>query len=320
MDRTLAPKSLGDILSETFTIYKNNFLRLAAIVSIVMVPFAVVLITFFSLLMPLTVESGNEALSPLLSLISIPICLALFPASVLMIGAVTHAVAEQYFNQPVSIGRAYSFAWRRLGDMFWALVLAWLAIGGIYLAAISISVIIAVAIGGTYSWLIGFGVAFLLTFAVAPAAIYLGTNWTFTGQTALLEDCGPTAALSHSAALVKGSWWRVLGIMLLLSLIMQTITAIILMMFYIPAMIGTVSDMMTGVISEAETFFPTWLMIVPMAGAFIASIISLPIYTIGETLLYFDLRVRKHGYSLDALANELGLISASTDTAASPPE
>ncbi|MFC2050635.1 hypothetical protein ACFLTN_05615 [Chloroflexota bacterium] len=323
MNRTLEPKSLKDILSETFTIYKSNFLRLIAIVAIVMVPFAVMLIIFFSSLMLLTVELGTETPSPFIPLILIPIYLAFFAAFILTAGAVIHAVSEQYFNQPVSIGRAYSVAWRRMGDMFWAVVLYVLAMVGIFLAAILISIIIATgtfAASGTSDWLIPFAIAGTLTFAVATAAIYLGTIWNFMVQTALLEGCGPRAALSHSSALVKGSWWRVLGIMLLLSLIVQTIVMIIVMMFYIPAMIVAAGDIMTGIMSEAETFFPTWSMSVPMIGALIANIISMPILIIGETLLYFDLRVRKQGYSLDALANELGLITTFTDTAAIPPE
>jgi hypothetical protein len=320
MNRTLAPKSLGGILGETFTVYKRNFLRLIAIMAIVTVPFAVVLITPLSLLIPTYGEPWTEAPSPFMLLILIPIYFAYFAALVLTTGAVIHAAAEQYFNQPVSIGRAYSFAWRRMGDMFGASVLYGLAIGGIYLAAISISIIIAIAIGGTYSWLIAFAIAFLLISLVTPAAIYLGTNWAFNKFTALLEGCGPKTALSRSAALVKGSWWRVLGILLLLLLIMQVIDMIIVMIFYIPEMTGIVSDIMTGAMGGAETHFPTWSITVAMAGGFIANIISLPIYTIGYTLLYFDLRVRKQGYSLDALANELGLRSISTDTAAIPPE
>ena len=310
MNATLGPRNLGDILSETFAIYKGNFLRLIAIVAIVMVPTTI--LGIFYLLMPLYGGSGAEVTSPFMPLILIPIYLAIFAASALTAGASTHAVSEQYFNQPVSIGRAYKFAWRRLGDMFWAVVLYGLAIAGIFLAAILISVIITVAIGGAYSLLIGFVIAVTLTFAVAPAAIYLGTIWNFMVPTALLEGCGPKSALSRSSALVKGSWWRVLGIVLLLSLIWQTIVTIIVMMFYIPAMISMMSNIMTGVISGAETFFPTWSMSVPMIGALIANIISIPIFIIGETLLYFDLRVRKQGYSLDALANELGLGSTST--------
>ena len=311
MNGTLAPKSLEGILKETFSIYKSNFLRLIAIVAIVQVPIAILAVVA-NLLMPLYGELGTEAMSPFMYFFWIPIYLALFAVSILMGGAVIHAVSEQYFNQPVNIGRAYSFAWRRMGDMFWAVVLVYLAMSGIFLAAILISVIISAAIGGTYSWLIAFAIAGTLTFVVAPAAVYLGITWTFILPTALLEGCGPASALSHSAALVKQNWWRVLGIMLLL----LTIVSIIGMIFYAPAMIGITTWAITGAMTGAETGLPTGIMIWAMVGNAIGSIISVPIGMIGITLLYFDLRVRKQGYSLDALADELGLRSTSTGTLA----
>jgi MFS family permease len=311
MNRTLAPTNLEGILKDTFYIYKNNFLRLTAIASIVVVPIAIVSL-IINLLLPTYGKEATGVLSN--ALISLPVALVAFVAYILMFGAIVHAMAEQYFNQPVSIGRAYSFAWRRMGDMFGAVVLYGLAIGGIFLAAILISVIIAAAIGGTYSWLIGFAIAFILILFATPPALYLGIIWNFMVQTAMLEGCGPRAALSHSAAVVKGSWWRVLGIVLLLLLIVQAI----FMIFNIPAMMGAVSWIMTGVMSgtmtETPPQLPTWVMIWSTVGGAIGYIISFPIYTIGETLLYFDLRVRKQGYNLDALANELGL--RSTDTIA----
>jgi hypothetical protein len=319
MNRTLEPRNIGDILRETFAIYKSNFLRLIAMVAIVQVPM-VALSIILSPLMPLYGELGAEATSPFISLFWIPIYLAFFAASILMGGAIIHAVSEQYFNQPINIGRAYSFAWQRMGAMFGAVVLVYLAMVGIFLPAILISVIIAVAIGGIYSWLIGCVIAVVLTFAVAPAAIYLGTKWVFILPTAMFEGCGPKAALAHSSALVKQNWWRVLGIVMLLLIIVQ----IIAMIFYIPAMIGavtwTITGDITGAITETTTGLPTGLMIWAIAGGAIGSIISVPIGMIGITLLYFDLRVRKQGYSLDVLANELGLRSTSTDTAAIPPE
>jgi hypothetical protein len=60
-------------------------------------------------------------------------------------------------------------------------------------------------------------------------------------------------------------------------------------------------------------------MIWALIGGAIGSIISLPIFAIGQTLLYFDLRARKQGYSLDVLADELGFRTP-TDTVASLPE
>jgi hypothetical protein len=322
MNRTLEPKSLKDILIETFTIYKNNFLRLIAIVAIVQVPM-VALSIIVSPLMPAYGELVTEATSPFTSIFWIPIYLVFFAASIWMGGAIIHAVSEQYFKQPINIGRAYSFAWQRMGAMFGAVVLVYLAMAGIFLAAILIGVIIAVAIGGSYSWLIGCVIAAVLTFAVAPAAIYLGTNWVFILPTAMFEGYGPKAALAHSSALVKQNWWRVLGIVMLLLIIVQ----IIAMIFYTPAMIGavtwTITGDITGAITETTTGLPTGLtglMILAMAGGAIGSIISVPIGMIGITLLYFDLRVRKHGYNFNDLANELGLTSTSTATTASPTE
>jgi hypothetical protein len=310
MNGTLGPRSLGDILRDTFTIYGRNFWRFVAIVSIVMVPYAVVF-SLFILLMPMYGELETEAFSSGMFLFWIPIYLASFAASILMVGAVIHSVAQQHFNQPVSIGRAYSFAWRRLGDMLGAVILVGLAIAGILLIIVGIPTAIHFAVHGGVGWMTELAIIFMLIFIAAPAAIYLGITWSFVEQTALLEDCGPTSALSHSSALVKGSWWRVLGIVLLLILIVQAIVMILVMIFYIPAMIGIMSSAMTGIMGGTMTEIPpeppTWLMLTPMIGGFIAGIISTPIYTIGHTLLYFDLRVRKQGYSLDALANELGL-------------
>lgn len=332
MNRTLAPKDLGGILGETFTIYKNNFLRLIAIVAIVQVPIVVLYIIFFSLMpMPTYGRLVTEGPSPLMLFIWISIGFAMLAASICMVGAVIHAVAQQHFNQPVSIGRAYSFAWRRLGDMFWATALVYLALFGIYLAAILMGVSIALSAGRTVdNMLIGFIMAGMLSLFMAPLIIYLGTNWNFLLQTALFESCGPTSALSRSWALVKGSWWRVLGIILLLLLILQTIATIIVMIFYIPAMTAFFSEAMSSVINQAPGGFTPYGapefsvgmmigMIIAMIGAVIGLIISYPIFLIGQTLLYFDLRVRKHGYSLDALAGELGLRSPSTDIAATSP-
>jgi hypothetical protein len=315
MNRTLESKSLKDILIETFAIYKSNFLRLIAIVAIVQVPM-VVLSIIANLLMPVYAELGTEATSPFMPLLWIPISLAFLVASVLMGGAIIHAVSEQYFNQSINIGRAYSFAWHRMGDMFWAVVLVCLAMAGIFLATILISVIIAAAVGGISDWLIAFAIAGTLTFALAPAAIYLGITWAFILPTAMLEGCSPTAALAHSSALVKQNWWRVLGIVLLL----LTIVSIIGVIFYIPSMPGVATWAITGAITGVYTGLPTGVVTWAIVGNAIGSIISVPIGITGTALLYFDLRVRKQGYSLDALANELGLIGTSTDTAASPPE
>lgn len=256
MTSILGPRKFGDILGETFRIYGRNFLKLLAIVAIVEVILVVVGIFagIFSLQQPI---AGGDIESLIISVVIFLV--AVIVAYPLMAGALIHAVSEQYLRQKISIGQAYRFAWRRFGAILGAWILAFLAVAGII--AICISVVI-------FSW-----VGWICVVVGSVAAIYLIVGWIFLCQAALLEGLGPIAALSRSWALVKGNWWRVFGIMLVVSLIAVAIGAI--------------------------------LGLIPVVGETIGNILVAPITMTSATLLYYDLRVRKEGYSLEALVEEL---------------
>jgi len=241
MSSMLGPRELGAILGETFGIYGRNFLRLLAIVAIVEV---ILGILGSVLTLPAIMTGGKiESLAPAI-LIGIILFVGSIVAYPLMQGALIHAISEQHFRRPVGIGRAYRFAWRRIGALIGATILATLAV-----------------------------LAMAITIIGIPAAIYFAVTWVFIWQAALLEGFGPRAALSRSSALVKHNWWRVLGIMLVVCIITGVISAVL----------GTI----------------------PIVGSVIGSIISTPVAITGATLLYYDLRVRKEGYSLEVLAEEL---------------
>ena len=260
MSTTLSPSNIGDILGDTFRIYGRNFWKLLAIAAIVLGVLGVIGIIAPLGLLSLAVTGGAiEALTGWIIAGLIMLVVAYILGGILMGGALIHAVSEQYLRQRISIGQAYRFAWRRLGAMIGAGILAFLAIGGI----IAVSVFVA-----TFSW-----VGWILVVVGSCASIYLMIRWTFILPAALLEGLGPTAALSRSSGLVKKNWWRVLGIMLVVALISGAISAILGM--------------------------------IPTVGAIIGSILVTPIYAIANTLLYYDLRVRKEEYSLEALASEL---------------
>lgn len=238
----LGPKNLSDIIGDTFRIYKRDFLRLITIVAIVEVILGI--LGSVLTLSGIWTEGKIESLAPFI-LIGVILLLGSIMAYPLMQGALIHAISEQHFRRPVSIGRAYRFAWRRIKALIGAMILATLAI-----------------------------LAMAVTIIGIPAAIYFAVTWTFIWQAALLEGFGPRAALSRSSALVRQNWWRVLGIMLVVGIIAVAISAVL----------GTI----------------------PVVGSTIGSILSTPVAITGATLLYYDLRVRKEGSSLEALAEELG--------------
>ena len=260
MSTKLNPRNIGDILGDTFRIYGRNFWDLSAITAIILGVLGIIgIIAGFGSL-PLVITGGEIGALAGWTIAGLIIwVVANILGGILVVGALIHAVSEQYLGQRISIRQAYGFAWRRLGAMLGAGILASLAIGGIIAVSVSVAAL---------SW-----VGWILLVVGSCASIYLMISWIFILPVALLEGLGPTAALSRSSALVKKNWWRVLGITLVMALISGAIIAILGM--------------------------------IPTVGAILGSILVTPIYTIASTLLYYDLRVRKEEYSLEALASEL---------------
>jgi hypothetical protein len=227
MNTILNPRNIGDIIGDTFRIYGRNFWKLLAITAIVLGVLGVIWdiagLGLLSLVMtgwPIGTLTGWAIVGVIVLVV------ANIVGGVLMAGSLIHAVSEQYLRQEISIRQAYSFAWRRLGAMIGAGVLVFLAISGI----IAFSVFVA-----TFSW-----VGWILVVVGACAGIYLGISWIFVFPAALLEGLGPIAVLSRSYSLVKNSWWRVLGITLVVALISGAISAILGIIPVVGSIIGSI--------------------------------------------------------------------------------
>lgn len=270
MNGILGPRSLLDILAETFKIYKRNPVRLLAIVAIVEIGLGFMWsIPDFSGLRPSTPGGGTASLTHL-----IPIGIMLVVASImglsLMQGALIHAISEQYLRQSINIGRAFRFAWERLAALAGAMILALFATTGILVVSIGFTVSISPDVG------------YIFVAAGFCVGLYLMVRWSFILQVALLERLGPLAAMLRSSALVKRNWWRVMNMTIIIGIITVGISIIL----------GTV----------------------PTIGPTLGSILSTPVFAIGITLLYYDLRVRKEKYNLDLLAGELHMSEFLDDT------
>jgi len=205
-----APKSMSEILEETFRIYGRNFPVLLGIAAIAGVP---LIILCYVCAVTFVLPAGMGYMPDWYWPFTIAGFIVFIPSAIivgpLMAGALIFAAAEQYRGQPVNIGNAYRFAWRRIGRLVGAGLLAGLAIGAL--------------------WGTGIGI---------PAAIYLAVRWAFIWQAVLLEDCSITGAFSRSASLIKQNWWRVLGLMLVAGIIVATVTALLWL-----TVIGTVLAM-----------------------------------------------------------------------------
>ena len=129
---------------------------------------------------------------------------------------------------------------------------------------------------------IAFSLMFITIIGI-PLAIFFGVRWSLILQVATLENVGPTEAISRSTNLVKGDWWRVLVyiiIMIIISISISIGAGIFMGLLPLPVVLSTF----------------IWAMI---------NILIFPITTAIMTLIYWDLRVRKEGYNLEKLSQEL---------------
>lgn len=258
MNKVLGPRNLRAILGETYEIYRKHFWRLSGIVAIVQGP--IFLLIGFS--------AKIESPSLLILGILIP-SLFIIVASPLMIGALIHAVSEQFFRQTISISRSYNFAWKRLSTLIGSFLLAILGSVGIAFALFVLAAAISFLLRPTGN------IGPIIPFIPMIVIFCLVISCSFMWEGALLEGLSSKAAVLRSFFLIKGNWWRVFGMMFVLGIIITPINVIL----------GKI----------------------PGIGEIIGSIITTPFSLIVHILLYYDLRLRKEGYSVETLAEELNI-------------
>lgn len=245
------PKKLEDLLSEGFRIYKKCYARLwsiAALSGIINILFVIAIygIMFFFFLL-----SEDRELILFLPYIVASGVFAFFVFYIVNVWvqcALIYFIAAHYLSDKVGFADSYKYAWSKLG----------------------IALVVCLVVQFIISIL-------SLTIIGIPFAVYLGVSWCFVLNCILIEGASFIEAFSKSYFLVKGNWWRVLGINLMFAIIMF------------------------GVNSVAG--------MIPILGILISPIIATPIIVIGSVLLYFDLRTRKQDYTPAKLADELQIFN-----------
>ncbi len=265
----LRPMAAGDILDTAFGLYRKHFVTQFGIVAMVNAPLLALslglsLVTPLSTRLPSTAQFGILAATSLLSII---VALLSFAANLLQTGALTYAVSEQYFGRPVTWRQAYRQTFRHGASIL---------VGSILLGA-TVGVIA--------------GCSVFLCFV--PAIVLLPpllTRWLFAYQAIVLENLDGVAGLRRSWRLVRGQFWRTLGIGLALGILYYLITIgpTYLVLF------------LALTLSGAE-----WTILLSSALSGLVSMLFTPVMIGSITILYYDLRMRQEGFDLLWQANEI---------------
>lgn len=256
----LPSRGLGDILSTAFEVYKANAAKLLVIVAIVVVPLALIGSLVENVVFGLetrevtvggqTIETivGTRSFFAAIAGATITAALAIVMASVLQ-AAVMRAGAQAVIGDAVDAEASYRYGFKRLGSV------------------ILISLLVGLIVFAGFILLVIPGFIFWVFLSVAIPAL-------------VIENKRGTDALGRSWNLVKGSFWHVVGTMIVTALITGVIGGLI----------GAIGG---------NNVFVSWIF------TSIAQILTTPFTALVVVILYLDLRARQESLTAETLRSEI---------------
>jgi hypothetical protein len=237
-------------------------------------------------------------------------------ATVLLTGILTVVVSRAVLGERPTIGQAWAAAGPRLPRLLLLTIvysLIWLIP---FLIAAAVGVLLAAA------GMDGDGLAaivVILTLVAIPVTVWLYVRYALSGPALMLESTSRSAtaasrpigvfgALRRSAELVRTSWWRLFGILLLILLIAGIISQALSVLFALPAFF-------LGEQPSDNQFLLT--LVISALGGIVGATITAPFTAAATVLLYVDRRIRREGLDIE-LARAAG-VSIPGRTDAVPP-
>lgn len=277
----MRPLDVGDILDEAFRIYRANFPLMVAIALVASIPSMLTgigsgqggaigaLQQYAAFSRGANFVRPDTTLQPL-TYIGVGLGFLMFPIST---GAPLFAACAVTLGLPATVGSILRESLRN----YWRV------------------------------WGVGFlyGLVVVSSFLVItiPFVAWLLVRWSFRYQALYLEHAGVGGSLSRSTVLVKGSWWRVAGILLLVFVIVAVLGAILQALFGLVTLVaptGLVRQSLGGVVSA------------------VTQAVLLPFSAIAGTLLYLDQRVRRESLDLQLMAGQAGRVGAESAPSPAP--
>jgi hypothetical protein len=292
----LAPMRAGQLLDGVFKLYRMHFGTLLPVVGLVVLPVqAVVLVLELTTLETVQVAPGVVFEQPATWVTIASLVVQLLVVTPFLTAAVVRTAADAYLGHEPSVGRSYRAALPRIHSILWVTLLT--ALAALASVVPGYAVLVAAPIGGPSESAFGLAIALILVGMIPAVFVYL--RFSFGSSIVVVEDTRGTKALGRSWRLVRGLTWKVLGVTLLVGLIM----------FALFLVLGIIFSLITIPFLEEATFTggpgPGFYAISAVINA-LATVLVTPIFTLVSVLLYFDARIRKEGFDLAIMAQDLG--------------
>lgn len=204
-------------------------------------------------------------------------------------GMLTHVMGRAVVGQRTSVGQA----WVLVRPQLWRLIAATLVVGLVVGLAIAVPVAPGLVLLSSGLTVAGAVLTLLGSLVAMVLGVWLTFGLILTTPALALEDCGPIAAMKRSWRLVRGGFWRTLGIVLVGSIVGQAVGSIAASPF----------SLLGGAGAELTTMSVFGLAIAGL----VTTMVALPFVAGVTALVYIDRRIRTENLAAVLAASAEGL-------------
>lgn len=289
---SLRPLTTGETLDRSFALFRASFplcIGISMVPALLAVAQAAIRAVYVKVahLSPLTPAWSSPGLGLMLGLFSVLSFFAFGWSS----AGICWAVSRFYLNRPVTVRDTYNLVLRHWFRYPALLVLqtlraAWLPI---ILYAVAFGLVAATTrLGGTTAPILG-GLVMVVAGLSLFVAIYLYIRLAVAMPAAIIEDLSPTAALRRSKDLLQTRKGRVFALLILIGVFYAVISAVVgfLGVAFIRGHLRLVALQAVGLVVSL-----------------LSSLLLQPLLMVALCVVYYDERVRREGYDLQALMEQ----------------
>ena len=302
--RKLQAMGFGELLDTTFSLYRAHFWSFFAVATPYLIAMLIgVSISFFD-------DWIGKSTRTTIWVFTIG---AIFCVSVFVVSALISASAQAYLDGKISTWTVL----KQGGRQFFRCCVGLFIYG---LLTVILTFIIVLPLGGTLSVFrqnesLSLVSALVILSVMGCAVVCFVTCWCFLAATVLVENKSIWDGFGRRPELLSRTWCRVIGTMCAIFLLHFSISFIFRIAFGILLTL-------TGLV-DIQEFFETvqWLAFFQLPRNLTEfhllnvlmhlinlgiDTITMPIWVIGGTLLYFDQRIRKEGFDIEVMATRQG--------------
>lgn len=314
----LHPLSFGTIIGSSFRVMRRNpgptfgmAVLLYGLVTIVYVGvIGLLFANLFSRLSTASYDDASDIASGGVGLIALstlgPTSLALVATAILQ-GIISLEVSRATLGEKLKVRGLWRLAKGRIGVLvLWALLLTGALIVFVLISSIATGLVFAAGASSsagadaTGAIIGGILLTLLLGLAFGAVGAWLGIKTALVPSVVMMERLGLFASIRRSWQLTRGSFWRTLGVQLLIGVIIYAATYIV----SIPiSVIGGIVAVLVNPNGDETALIWTFGAMYLVIGivTVVVGAIGLVMQSASLALVYVDIRMRKEGLDLELL-------------------